>query len=63
MKSKTHSTLAKDYRGINKIETGYGGWRCPCCNPFSTEPRKMKVKARRIMRHVSERMWRMEIED
>jgi hypothetical protein len=55
-------SLKKDYLGINKIEDGYGGWKCPCCNPFSTEPRKMKHLARRIMRHVTKRRWKQEAE-
>ena len=63
MKARTHSTLAKDYKGIPKVDSGYGGWRCPCCNPFSTEPRKMKVKARRIMRHVSKRVWMANVDE
>jgi hypothetical protein len=55
-------SLKKDYLGINKIEEGYGGWKCRCCNPFSMEPRKMKPLARRIMRHVSKRNWKKEIQ-
>ena len=63
MKSRTHSTLARDYRGIVKLDGGYGGWRCPCCNPFSAETRKMKTKARRIMRHITKREWMESIEN
>ena len=44
--------LAKDYR-CKKMNAGPGGWGCPCCNPFNKGPRRMKVLARRYVRHVA----------
>lgn len=56
-------SLKKDYLGINKVQDGYAGWKCPCCNPFGMSPRKMKPRARRIMRHVSKRNWKKEAQE
>ena len=42
--------LSKEYKGITKLNGGPGGWRCSCCNPYNCEPRKMKRKARRLVR-------------
>lgn len=46
-------SLKKDYRSVKKLNAGPGGWRCGCCNPMGCSPRKMKVRARRMLRHVS----------
>lgn len=43
-------SLKRDYLGIVKLDGGYGGWSCPCCNPYGCSPRKMKRKARRFVR-------------
>ncbi len=32
------------------VSDGYGGWHCPCCNPYGTTTRKMKKKAHRTVR-------------
>jgi len=42
--------LKKDYKGINKLKGGPGGWHCPCCNPYHCHPRNMKRKASRLAR-------------
>lgn len=47
MPRHSRSKLAKDYRSIR---TGPGGWHCRCCNPYYTDSRFMKVKARRKVR-------------
>lgn len=52
--------LKRDYLGISKLYEGYGGWRCPCCNPYGTSPRRMKVRARRLARHIAKRKWQAE---
>jgi len=55
-------SLKKDYLGITKLDEGYGGWGCPCCNPFSMSPRKMKTRARRMMRHIQKQKWKKEVD-
>lgn len=45
--------LKKDYKSKGKLNGGPGGWRCPCCNPYHTSPRKMKAKARRRLRRTT----------
>jgi hypothetical protein len=46
--------------GIKKLNAGPGGWHCPCCNPFHCHPRKMKAKARRMVRHINKQNLRKE---
>lgn len=33
-----------------KLRGGPGGWHCPCCNKYQTSARRMKTKARRLVR-------------
>ncbi len=48
-------SLKKDYRKAHcgKVIDGFGGWHCPCCNPYGTNPRKMKPLARRRVRRTN----------
>lgn len=59
---RKHGSLKKDYRNVAKLRDGPGGWYCTCCNPFNCSPRKMKIKARRIYRHVMKREILKEVE-
>ena len=54
MTQKRNKSLKRDYRypSGHKLTDGYGSWHCPCCNPFGCSPRKMKKKARRIVRRM-----------
>jgi hypothetical protein len=45
--------LKRDYKGLGKMDSGPGGWHCPCCNSYGTSARKMKPLARRRLRRVS----------
>ena len=56
-------SLKKDYLGITKLGESYGGWDCPCCNPFRMSPRKMKARARRMMRHIQKRKWKNDVRE
>lgn len=46
-------SLKKDYKHVKKLNAGPGGWHCPCCNPMGCSSRKMKVRARRMLRRVT----------
>lgn len=46
-------SLKKDYIGTKKLCAGPAGWRCPCCNPFGCAPRRMKARARRMVRRAA----------
>ena len=48
-------SLKKDYVRSNcaKLAENYGGWDCPCCNPYGCSKRNMKKLARRRLRRVS----------
>ena len=46
-------SLKKSYLKHKKLRSGPGGWGCPCCNPYSCSPRRMKKLARRLVRRVS----------
>ena len=43
----------RDYRDHKKLQAGPGGWHCSCCNPYRTEPRRMKPLARRLVRRTN----------
>ena len=46
-------SLKHDYFGKSlKLDGGPGGWRCSCCNRYGCSPRKMKARARRLVRRV-----------
>ena len=49
------NSLKKDYKRASggKLLDGYGGWHCPCCNPYNCSPRKMKPLARRRLRRTN----------
>jgi len=51
-------SLKRDYtKGpCKKLCGGPGGWQCQCCNPYFCSPRKMKVQARRRLRHVGKKV-------
>ena len=53
--------LKKDYFDIHTLQSGPGGWGCTCCNPFDCSSRKMKPKARRIVRRVNKYRLRVEL--
>jgi hypothetical protein len=52
--------MKNEIKGIKKLNAGPGGWGCPCCNPFGCSPRKMKHKARRMIRHINKQNLRNE---
>jgi hypothetical protein len=45
-------SLKRDYITHKKLDGGPGGWHCPCCNKYGTN-RKIKPKARRLVRRVN----------
>lgn len=48
-------SLKKDYikAKCSKVSDNYGGWHCPCCNPYGCSVRKMKKLARRRVRRTT----------
>jgi hypothetical protein len=44
----------KDYAECKKLgnSPSSAGWKCPCCNPYGKQPRKMKKEAHRLLRRV-----------
>jgi hypothetical protein len=54
--------MKKCYLEISSLRAGPGGWRCPCCNPYNTSPRRMKRKARRHVRRNNRQMLHKEID-